>query len=109
MLIGAEVDGMKPLETLYWLRFVLGVIAALICIGYGLATNTVKDEPNINVLMNGVAFAFIVYVLSYYMIKPKFIWKVDKPQKIFTTGIGIYILSWLVFWALLYTILIAST
>jgi len=99
---------MKPLETLYWLRFVLGVIAALICIGYGLATNTVKAKPDEYVLLYGIAFAFTVYVLSYHMIKPKFIWKVDKPQKIFTTGIGIYLLSWLVFWALLYTILIAS-
>ncbi|MCS7124324.1 MAG: hypothetical protein NZ932_02760 [Candidatus Bathyarchaeota archaeon] len=100
---------MKPLETLYWLRFVLGIVAAFFCIGYGLATNTISAEPNINVFTNGMALAIIVYVLSYYMIKPKFIWKVDKPQKIATTGIGIYILSWLVFWALLYTILITGT
>lgn len=107
VLIVAEVDVMKPLEILYWLRFALGIATALICIGHGLATNTVNMEPNVNVLINGIAFAFIVYVLSYYVIKPKFILKVDKPQKILTTGIGIYILSWLVFWALLYTIIVS--
>ncbi|MEM2523098.1 MAG: hypothetical protein QXW82_08160 [Candidatus Bathyarchaeia archaeon] len=100
---------MKPLETLYWLRFALGIVAALLCIGYGLATNTISEEPNPRVLTSGIAFALIVYILSYYMIKPKFIWKVDNPQKIATTGVGIYILSWLVFWALLYTILVTST
>jgi hypothetical protein len=97
---------MKPLEALYWLRFALGIVAALICVGYGLATNTISTEPNNPyVLLRGISFAFIVYVLSYYAIKPKLILKVEKPQKILTTGIGIYILSWLVFWVLLYTII----
>jgi hypothetical protein len=30
---------------------------------------------------------------------------VQKPQKLLTAGIGIYFLSWIVFWTLLYTIL----
>lgn len=97
---------MKPLEALYWLRFALGIVAALICIGYGLATNTVSMEPpDIYVLMYGISFAFIVYALSYSIIKPRLILKVEKPQKILTTGIGVYIISWLVFWVLLYTII----
>ncbi|MEM2104114.1 MAG: hypothetical protein QW717_04415 [Candidatus Bathyarchaeia archaeon] len=96
---------MKPLEALYWLRFALGVAAALICISYGLATNTIRKDFNTSVLMNGIAFAFIVYTLSYYIIKPRFMLKVDKPRKIITTGIGIYLLAWLVFWILLYTII----
>lgn len=100
---------MKPLEILYWMRFALGIVAAFLCIGYGYATNTISAEPNINVFTNGIALALIVYVLSYYIVKQKFMWKVDNPQKIATTGVGIYILSWLVFWALLYTILITST
>ncbi|MBS7608396.1 MAG: hypothetical protein QW734_05605 [Candidatus Bathyarchaeia archaeon] len=100
---------MKPLETLYWLRFVLGIVAALLCVSYGLATKTISVEPNINVFTNGIALALIVYVLSYYLVKPKFMWKVDNPQKIATTGIGVYILSWLVFWVLLYTILVTNT
>jgi hypothetical protein len=97
---------MKPLEALYWLRFVLGIVAAIICIGYGLATNTVSTNVfSFNIFINGLAFAIIVYMISYYMIKPRLLLKVEKPQKILTTGIGIYFLSWLVFWILLYTII----
>jgi hypothetical protein len=96
---------MKPLEALYWLRFVLGIVAALICIGYGLATNTISTVSDFNIFMRGLAFAIIVYIISYYLIKPRLLLKVEKPQKILMTGIGIYFLSWLVFWILLYTII----
>ncbi|MEM3617798.1 MAG: hypothetical protein QXK47_01845 [Candidatus Bathyarchaeia archaeon] len=95
---------MRPLEVLYWLRFILGIVAALVCIGYEQAVGLISTEFNLTVLLNGIAFALIVYILSYYVIKPKFILKVEKPQKIFTTGMGIYFLSWLVFWVLLYTV-----
>ncbi|MEM2911744.1 MAG: hypothetical protein QXM52_00380 [Candidatus Bathyarchaeia archaeon] len=96
---------MKPLEALYWSRFVLGIIAALICIGYGLATNTISVVIDFNIFMRGLAFAIIIYIISYYLIKPRLLLKVDKPQKILFTGIGIYFLSWLVFWILLYTLI----
>jgi hypothetical protein len=94
---------MKPLETLYWLRFILGIVAALVCVGYEHAVGLISTEFNLVILFNGIAFALIVYILSYYAIRPKFILKMDKPQKVFTTGIGIYFLSWLVFWVLFYT------
>lgn len=96
---------MKPLEALYWSRFALGIVAALICIGYGLATSTISVIPDFNIFMRSLAFAIIVYIISYYLIKPRLLLKVEKPQKILTTGIGIYFLSWLVFWILLYTII----
>jgi len=95
---------MRPLETLYWLRFILGIVAALVCVGYERASGQINTEFNIAILFNGISFAMIVYILSYYIIRPKFILRVEKPQKIFTTGIGIYFLSWLVFWVLLYTV-----
>jgi predicted permease len=94
---------MKPLEALYWLRFILGIVAALVCVGYEQAVGLISTEFNLVILFNGISFALIVYILSYYVIKPKFILKVDKPQKVFTTGIGIYFLSWLVFWVFFYT------
>lgn len=95
---------MKPLETLYWLRFALGVVAALICVGYEWALGLISPSLNMTTLFNGISFAVIIYILSYYVIRPKFILKVENPQKILTTGIGIYILSWLVFWVFLYTV-----
>ena len=99
---------MRPIEKLYWLRFALGILAAFVCIGFGIATNTISTQPNFNSFMNGVALALITYLISYYAIKSRFITKVQKPQKLFTTGIGIYLLSWIVFWTLLYTLLVGA-
>ena len=100
---------MKTLELIYWLRLALGITAALICIGYGLTTNTiVKENPTYTTLLNGVSIALVIYLISYYIIKSKFSLKVEKPQKLVTTGIGIYFISWITFWTLLYTI-IATT
>lgn len=97
---------MRPLEKVYWLRFALGIVAALVCTGFGLATSTISNSKfNVTDLMNGIALALITYLLSYYAIKAIFVTKVQKPQKLFTTGIGIYLLSWIVFWVMLYTFL----
>jgi hypothetical protein len=62
-----------------------------------------QTEPNTS-FFNSASIAVLVYVGSYYVIKLKFSTKVAKPQKILTAGIGIYLLTWIVFWALLYTI-----
>jgi len=97
---------MKTLETIYWLRLALGITAALICIGYGLATGTISNTNfTFNTFMNGISMALVTYLISYYIIKFKFTHKVEKPQKLLTTGIGIYFISWLVFWVILYTII----
>ncbi|MEM3640341.1 MAG: hypothetical protein QXH37_00215 [Candidatus Bathyarchaeia archaeon] len=97
---------MKPLEIIYWLRFTLGIIAALVCVGFGLLTGTIRDDLfTFSAFTDGLLLAVSVYFISYYIIKWRFLPKVEKPQKILTTGIGAYILSWLVFWILLYTIL----
>lgn len=74
--------------------------------GYGLATNTISSTQFvINTFLNSMSLAIIIYLLSYYFIKSKFRPKVEKTPKLFTTGIGIYFLAWVVFWTLLYTIL----
>jgi len=106
---------MKTLEIIYWLRFALGITASLICTGYGIAAgrippiNSLGEFPiDYSVLMNGVSIALVIYLISYYIIKSKFSLKVEKPQKLVTTGIGIYFISWIAFWTLLYTI-IATT
>lgn len=101
-----RLQTMRPLERLYWLRFALGIVAAFVCTGFGLATRTISSSRfQTDVLMNGVALALITYLISYFAIKSWLITKVQKPQKLFTTGIGVYLLSWLVFWTLLYTLL----
>jgi len=99
----------KPLETVYWLRFTFGVLAALVCVGYGVGTNTISSgSPGFNIFLNGMSLAIIIYLVSYYYIKSKFKLRVEKTQKLFTAGIGIYFLVWIVLWALIYTILAGS-
>jgi hypothetical protein len=99
---------LKPLETVYWLRFGFGFLAALVCVGYAKAANAISSSGNSNLLLNSVSLALIVYILSYYALKAAFRLKVQKTQKLLTTGIGIYFLSWLTFFALLYTTLVGA-
>jgi hypothetical protein len=100
---------MTPLEKIYWLRLALGIVAALICAGYGIAAGVISNkEFPLNTFFNSLSIALIVYIISYYIIKRRFILKVEKPQKLASTGIGIYFTSWLVIWVLLYTIIAAT-
>jgi hypothetical protein len=97
---------MKPLELVYWVRFVTGIVAAIVCIVYVMAINgspTPKSIPDTGVVFNSISLAIIIYILTYYLLKPRLKDKVVKTQKLFTTGIGIYFLAWIVFYALLYT------
>jgi len=114
---------MKPLEKIYWIRLVLGIVAALICTGYGTLSGGIpKVNPaeltpdqlnaimfNISLFINSLSIALAVYLISYYLaIKRVFILKVEKPQKLATAGVGIYFIAWLVFWVFLYTIIAAT-
>lgn len=97
---------MKPLETVYWLRFGFGILAALVSLGLALAIPNSISRKDFNnaTFFNSASLAIIVYVISYYLIKSRFALKVQKPQKLVTAGIGIYFLAWIVFWALFYTL-----
>lgn len=90
---------MNTLNILYWTRFLLGIVAALI--SALLSTLT----PDFN-LLNGISIALLLYIITYYVYKALFLAKVEKASKIFTTGVGIYFFSWLVVWVLLYSMLI---
>jgi hypothetical protein len=102
----------KPLETVYWLRFGLGLVSALVCVGYMFAayglpfpSGLPEDPAPFNIFLNSMSLTIVVYLVSYYIIKAKFKFRVEKTQKLFTTGIGVYFLTWLVFFALFYTTL----
>jgi len=91
----------KPLVIIYWLRLVLGIVAA----GISTAVTMLHDEVSYTVFMNGITIALAIYLVSYYVIKAKFALQVEKQSKFMTQGIGIYFFTWLVFWVLIYTIL----
>jgi hypothetical protein len=99
---------MKPLETIYWLRLGLGIVAAFVCIGYVLAVGGISKTAEPITFMNSVTLAILTYLGSYFIIKRRFLTRVEKPTKLITTGIGIYFISWAVFWVLIYTVLAAA-
>jgi hypothetical protein len=68
----------------------------------------VRQTEPIQSFFNSASIAILIYIISYYVLKSRFGTKVSKPQKILTAGIGIYILAWLVVWALLYTLVAAG-
>jgi hypothetical protein len=102
---------MRPLEKVYWLRLGLGIVAALLCAAYGLAVpgTIVSTGFTFTTFMNSTSIAILTYIVSYYLIKNRFLTLVVKPMKLFTTGFGVYFLSWIVFWVLLYTIIAGPT
>ncbi len=91
---------MKPLALIYWLRVILGIVAAAISTALTLA----GGERGIYTFLNGLTTALIVYLITFYIFKAKFINRVEKQSKVMTQGIGIFFFTWLVSWVLMYTI-----
>jgi uncharacterized membrane protein YfcA len=88
---------MNSLTIIYWTRVLLGVVAGLISTLIGV----IIGEQN---LFNGVSIALLIYIITYYVYKPLFLAKVEKPQKIFTTGVFAYFLTWIVVFGLFSTL-----
>jgi hypothetical protein len=91
----------KPLVTIYWIRLALSIVAATI----GAVISTLQNEADLYTFVNGVTIALLIYLLSYYAIKAKFMNKVEKQSKIMTQGIFMYFIAWAVFFILFYSIL----
>jgi len=94
---------MKPLNLIYWIRFGLGIAAAALCTVYTILAGNLA-QTDVKVFFSGASLALLFYLATYYIIKLKFLYKVEKPSKLVTTGIGIYFFSWLVFWVLFFTL-----
>ena len=92
---------MKPLVIIYWIRVALSIFAATI----SAIVATMFDAFSLNTFLNGVIIALLVYMLSYYGLKAKFMNKVEKQSKIMTQGIFIYFIAWTAFFILFYSIL----
>jgi hypothetical protein len=92
---------LKPLETIYWIRVALSIVAGVI----SAFVATLFDPYSFNTFLNGITIALAIYLLSYYMLKARFMNKVEKQSKIMTMGIFIYFIAWAVFFILFYSIL----
>lgn len=115
---------MDIIVKVYWIRMLLGVVAALICFSYiVLVPGMVSKEgfPLVTFL-NSLSIALLIYLISFYAIKNVYLPKmmeevtevdvekrqemlVQKTRKLATTGIFMYFITWLVFFVLLYTII----
>jgi hypothetical protein len=91
----------RPLETIYVIRVALSIVAGAI----GAVVATMQTETDLYTFVNGVTIALLLYILSYYAVKAKFMNKVEKKSKILSTGIFMYFIAWGVFFILFYSIL----
>ncbi len=95
---------MNPIVQLYWLRVALGIVAA--ALSALLATQLgASAATSYYTLVNCVSVALLVYLVSYYVLKPIFRKAIEEQSKIMTTGIGMYFFAWLSFLVLFYTLL----
>jgi len=82
---------LKPLDQIYTVKAILGALTAVICL-----------LLRIESLITAVAIAMLIYLTSDKILKQIFIEKVEKST-VTKTGIGIFIITWLFLWILLYT------
>jgi len=90
---------LKPLNIIYWSRVGFGVVAALVCL------LLIDVNKLANPLISGISVGILVYLITYYILKWRFMTKVEKPSKVFTMGIGAYFLTWIVVWVLFITLM----
>ena len=96
------METVKPLVLIYWTRVVLSIVAGAI----SAVVATIQNETSLYSFVNGLTIALLIYLISYYALKAKFLSKVEKQSKIMTMGIFIYFISWVVFFILFYSILV---
>jgi hypothetical protein len=96
---------LRPLVQIYILRLVLAVVAASI----STVVATMLEALSLTTFIDGLTIALLVYLVSYYVIKARYLKKVEKQSKLMSTGIFMYFLTWAVFFILFYSIAMAST
>jgi PKD repeat protein len=87
---------LKTLNVIYCIRIGFGILAALVA---ALVVNLKAGNP----LINGITVGLAVYIITYYLLKWRFMSKVEKPTKILTMGIGAYFLTFIFCWVLFIT------
>jgi hypothetical protein len=92
---------MKSLVVIYWTRVALGIIAATISVLVVMTQNAF----DFSTFTTSFTIALLIYLVSYYVFKAKFLNKVEKQSKILTMGIFIYFMAWAAFFILFYTII----
>jgi hypothetical protein len=98
---------LKPLKTIYWVRAILGLAIGILCTAYIFLT-VGNQLSSYQLLLTGVSFAILFYIGTYYILKPRYLGRLEKPSKLLTQGIGIYFIAWLVSWTLIVTLMLPT-
>jgi len=85
-----------PSTIVYWLRFGVAILAALLCYGLQLKGSS------------GVTLAAFLYLLTIMSVKSLLHYgekELQTGHKAVTLGLGTYILTWAALWILIYTLI----
>ena len=85
----------RPTTIVYWFRFALGALIAVILMALEIKGTT------------GMVLMIVVYIISYLIVKHGLKYgetELKGKHKAATLGVGTYIFAWAVIWILLYTL-----
>ena len=91
---------MTPVVQLYWIRVVLGIIAAAISAELALY----MPLTDLSTLVDSLTIALLIYLVSYYPLRALYKDKIEKQSKVLSTGIIMYFFAWLPFFVLFFTL-----
>ncbi len=80
---------------IYAIKILLGVVTAILCFVLG-----------VNNILAAIGICLMVYFSADWILRQVFIEKVEKLSVVTKTGVGIYVITWLFVWILLYTLLV---
>jgi drug/metabolite transporter (DMT)-like permease len=96
---------LKVLDKIYWLRLVAGAAAGMLSTVYTYYAGEISSTNfTSSTFLNGLTIVLAIFLFTYYLFKFVFGRQVQKQQKLFTTGIGVYFIAWIAVWVLLYTL-----
>ncbi len=92
-----------PFDKLYWFRIGFGVVA-------GVLADVVSGLDTANALWNGMTVGIAFYLLTYYAARYVLYRGLGKEHfsKMYTTGVGSFIMAFLFTWILLFTYFLYS-
>ena len=83
------------LDRIFWMRA-----------GFGVTTGAISQLLFDSDYLSGILFAIVVYLGTFYLLR--LLWggkiKPEDQRKLYTSGLGSYILLFLFFWILLFTL-----
>ena len=92
---------MTPVVQLYWIRVVLGIVAAAISAQLALY----MPLTGLSTLVDSFTIALLVYLVSYYPLRAVYKNRIEKQSKILSTGVMMYFFAWLPFFILFFTVM----